>query len=792
MFRNPGYRSCALVFAWFALAVPTAVAQGPRDEDASGPVEIDGIEYSSWTDYFQSDEFRLNGRRCGTHQPQPGDDRVPTDCSATRTNPLPSYDPGPRYRIPVVVHIIHFGPQGNLPDSRVTSQIQVLNEDFRALPGTNGAPGSDCNIEFFLATTDPQGQPTTGIERVNNQAWFNLDTASITEITNALAWDTRRYLNIYTGNFPQSGTLGFVISFPWESGTNTDQDGVVILHSAFGRPSPAAPFNLGRTATHEIGHYLGLLHTFQGGCGSATAPACNNGQDLICDTEPEAGPAFGCPTTSNTCGGGAPDPVRNYMDYSDDACMNNFTVEQRRRMRCALTSYRPQLNAFIDCNNNGVPDETDIAGGTSRDCNSNNIPDECDVASNPALDCNTNGTPDSCDIAANPAIDCDTNGQIDTCQIASNPTADCNGNNRVDACDVADDPSLDCDQNLLIDNCEIATDPTRDCNQNNRIDSCDIASNAALDCDADGRIDECQVVNDPASDCNHNAVPDGCDPDTDGDGKADGCDNCPAIANASQADGDGDGVGDACDNCAGKVNASQADSDGDGVGDACDNCPNKANANQFDSDGDEAGDECDPCPNVAGPVTDTDGDGIGDVCDKCPNAFDPGQEDADEDGVGDACDNCRDFANRDQADIDGDGIGNVCDKCLDIASQDQSDRDGDGVGDLCDNCPTVVNPYQEDADGNGVGNACDPAFRESPPVVTEPTPAPSAPTAPTPSPTPTESPSTNDSAEVTTDESTDEATEETTPASRCAFGIGGASAATLFTLAALRRRRRTA
>ncbi|HXI02162.1 MAG TPA: thrombospondin type 3 repeat-containing protein [Candidatus Saccharimonadales bacterium] len=151
-------------------------------------------------------------------------------------------------------------------------------------------------------------------------------------------------------------------------------------------------------------------------------------------------------------------------------------------------------------------------------------------------------------------------------------------------------------------------------------------------------------------------------PDTDGDGVADLCDNCPLVANASQTDTDGDNVGDACDNCA-VANTCQREGDGDGFADACDNCPFVYNDTQADSDS----------------------DGAGDACDVCPNVYDPAQ-----------------------ADDDGDGIGNACDNCPMDVNPAQLDPDGDGIGAVCDNCPTVYNPSQANTDGdNDGGDACD-------------------------------------------------------------------------------------
>ena len=239
-------------------------------------------------------------------------------------------------RIPVVVHNIRSGGgTGNLSDTQIRSQITVLNEDFRAIPGTSGAPGADTNIEFFLADTDPNGNPTTGIVRYSNTTWFN-DNG---QYYNSIAWDTTRYLNIYTNNAGGGGVLGYVPALPHQgTALNTNADRVVILYTAFGRPSSLSPYNLGRTTTHEVGHYLGLFHTFNGGCGSASA--CYQSGDRICDTNQEANPRFSC-SSASSCG--SSDPISNYMDYTNDACMNQFTLEQGRRMRCTLTHFRPNL-----------------------------------------------------------------------------------------------------------------------------------------------------------------------------------------------------------------------------------------------------------------------------------------------------------------------------------------------------------------------------------------------------------------------------------------------------------------
>lgn len=277
-------------------------------------------------------------RRCATPPRDPA--RVvpegPGDCSFGATNPLAQYATTSVYRIPVVVHVIQAtNGQGALSDPLIKSQIDILNEDFRAKAGTPGAQGFDTGIEFYLATTTPTGAATTGITRTTNDQWFQ----DLGNYWTPLAWDTNRYLNIYTNE--ASGALGYVVNLPQAGGlVGTTQDRVVIWWGAFGRSALGGPpYNLGRSCTHEVGHYLGLFHPFDNGCGSPGA--CYTTGDLICDTAPEALPQFGCPVGAFSCG--TPDPIRNYMDYTDDACMTHFTSEQARRMRCTIQFWRPRV-----------------------------------------------------------------------------------------------------------------------------------------------------------------------------------------------------------------------------------------------------------------------------------------------------------------------------------------------------------------------------------------------------------------------------------------------------------------
>ena len=372
---STGLFALTISAAAFAQGRPSLASfEGPTRGPAfwihdDGTVEVNGpkgrLIFNDIDEYVGSEWFISNGKRCGLppedERPigepiDPGQDGVAggssNDCSCSRTNPSATYDPsnGEIYRIPVVVHVIQNsnGSQGFISENCVQSQIDILNEDFNAIPGSNGAPGNDARIEFFLATEDPSGNPTNGITYSQNSTWFN-DSGNY---YNSLAWNTSRYLNIYTNS--ASGALGYVPALGCSNIDGQAQDRVVILYSAFGSCATASPYTLGRTATHEVGHYLGLEHTFSGGCASASN--CYQNGDLICDTNPESQPNYtGCTQTS--CG--TPDPARNYMDYSQDSCMNNFTEEQNKRMRCILDHYRVQLPCD-DCGT--APDNDECAG----------------------------------------------------------------------------------------------------------------------------------------------------------------------------------------------------------------------------------------------------------------------------------------------------------------------------------------------------------------------------------------------------------------------------------------------
>ncbi|QTE30845.1 M43 family zinc metalloprotease [Pengzhenrongella sicca] len=247
-------------------------------------------------------------------------------------------------RIPVVVHVVWNSPEQNVSVEQIQSQIDVLNRDFRATnPDVSTVPApfqplvADSRVEFFLASVDPNGAPTTGITRTNTATTsFTHDDAVKSAATGgADAWPADRYLNMWVA--PLGGGLLGYAQFP---GGAAATDGVVITHSGFGTTGTAAPpFHLGRTATHEIGHYLNLFHIW-GDDGSGCS-----GSDEVADTPNQGGANTGVPTFPHVSCTNAPngDLFVNYMDYVDDPVMVMFTHGQAARMEACLDSTRSPL-----------------------------------------------------------------------------------------------------------------------------------------------------------------------------------------------------------------------------------------------------------------------------------------------------------------------------------------------------------------------------------------------------------------------------------------------------------------
>ena len=229
----------------------------------------------------------------------------------------------PVVTIPVVFHVVYRTSTENISDAQIQSQLDILNEDFRRLnaDADNTWPqAADTQIEFCLASFDPQGNPSTGILRVPTtvNGFGTNDAVKFSSQGGSDAWPRDEYLNFWVCNIG-GGILGYA-QFP---GGSASTDGVVCGYQYTGNIGTAtAPFNLGRTATHEVGHWLNLRHIWgDGACGAS---------DFVDDTPDSDGPNYGCAIGNVACS--TVDMVQNYMDYSDDACMNLFTQGQTDRM----------------------------------------------------------------------------------------------------------------------------------------------------------------------------------------------------------------------------------------------------------------------------------------------------------------------------------------------------------------------------------------------------------------------------------------------------------------------------
>ena len=218
--------------------------------------------------------------------------------------------------INVYWHVINNGSgiaNGDIPISQIDAQIAVLHAAF-----------ASAGYSFALA----------GVNRTTNAAWYTATNGTTAErdMKNALRQGSADDLNIYSNNMG-GGLLGWA-TFPSSYASGPKMDGVAILFSSV-PGGTTVPYNEGDTATHEVGHWLGLYHTFQGGC--------SNSGDLVSDTTAERSPAYGCPANRDSCAGKkfpGVDPITNFMDYTDDVCMDTFTSGQVSRIDAQWTTYR--------------------------------------------------------------------------------------------------------------------------------------------------------------------------------------------------------------------------------------------------------------------------------------------------------------------------------------------------------------------------------------------------------------------------------------------------------------------
>jgi hypothetical protein len=293
----------ASVFGWTALrhtdATAAVAAKNSRDRCATRHVdETTAVQYENSLKSFNSKRSPGQIRKSGS------------------------------ITIQVYFHVVNKGAgiaNGDVPDKWLRDQISVLNAAYAGADPAAGSTSANTPFRFAMA----------GVDRVTNEAWFNsaIGSEEEREMKTALRVGGADALNFYVNN--AGGVYLGWATFPfWYAGDPT-QDGVVVLYSSLPGGDCCAPsaYNLGDTGTHEVGHWLGLFHTFQGGCAA-------NYNDFVADTPSERSPAFGCPFGRDTCPKPGVDPIENFMDYTEDPCMYQFTSGQSARMEGMSLLYR--------------------------------------------------------------------------------------------------------------------------------------------------------------------------------------------------------------------------------------------------------------------------------------------------------------------------------------------------------------------------------------------------------------------------------------------------------------------
>jgi len=254
------------------------------------------------------------------------------------------------YTIPVVFHIVHNGGVENISKEQVLNGLDVINNDFKRLNSDSINTraiflpiAANCEIEFKLAQKDPLGNCTDGITR-------NLSPLSVganDDVKSVVSWDNNNYLNIWVVQSIESSSGGITAGYAYlpQPNQSAEYDGILIGHNYVGDIGTSTSSANGRTLTHEVGHYLGLRHTFQDGC--------DIDGDNCYDTPPVQNANYSCNYNTNSCASDSPDlpdQIENYMDYTDDACQNMFTLDQKDIMHYSLSN--PFLRANLVSNSN--------------------------------------------------------------------------------------------------------------------------------------------------------------------------------------------------------------------------------------------------------------------------------------------------------------------------------------------------------------------------------------------------------------------------------------------------------
>jgi hypothetical protein len=276
-----------------------------QDENSDVPFNWQGTEFVNQRAFVDS------GLRCGSKMNPEMMKEAERDF-LSKLQGVEQINPQARV-IPVYFHVIGSttNTSGGVTDQMISSQMSVLNNAY-----------ASAGISFNLVSVD----------RTVNNTWYTMGYGSTaeTQAKTALRKGGKESLNVYTANIG-GGLLGWA-TFPSSYASSPAKDGVVLLNASL-PGGTAAPYNLGDTGTHEVGHWAGLYHTFQGGCSKTN--------DYVSDTPQEKSAAYGCPTNRDTCTRDAGlDPTKNFMDYTDDSCMDQFSAGQITRMNSQLATYR--------------------------------------------------------------------------------------------------------------------------------------------------------------------------------------------------------------------------------------------------------------------------------------------------------------------------------------------------------------------------------------------------------------------------------------------------------------------